>query len=228
MYATQFRFQKSAPIKWRLSWIGWLSIVALQICLIATSLRAEGIEAIHIDILLRDDASIVVEQVWETNADSGSEFYISLQNLKQMKLRDFWVIGRDGRPFTERSPWDLNASFQAKSGHYGIRSHDGATELCFGQGAYGPNRYTLHYRLENGVQSFPDRDGFNIRFVNDELTPAPQKIDLRIHLESGQLSPANSEVYAFGFNAPINFIDGELRSEIKHFDASSHVSILLG
>ena len=55
-------------------------------------------------------------------------------------------------------------------------------ELCWGFGTYGRHTFTLSYTMTNVVQSYLNYDGFNVRFVNDEMSAPPHEVMTRLRV----------------------------------------------
>ncbi len=189
----------------------------------------QTIDSIDITVELFDDGSIGVTQVWDAYSDEGSEFYIVFQRLDDMEIIDYTVEDETGRQFEYKPNWDIHDSFEDKAYKYGENHGADGYELNFGKSVRGDKTYIIKYTMTNAVQAFPDMDGFNIRFINDEMDPAPDDIRVEIFKEGVELTPENSRIWGFGYEGETAFVDGKIIAENSgSFNSDNHVTLLLG
>lgn len=205
-------------------------LIVILLLLLPFSVSAtDSILDIHVSVELLDDGSAAVTQVWETISDEGTEYYIPMSNLNHMKIRDFHVTDEKGNVFETMEPWDVDGSFEEKAFRCGINMGEDGPELCFGKSETGPKTYTLTYVLENAVQAFPDMDGFNIRFINDQMEPTPASVSVEIFKEGIPLTENNAKIWGFGYEGSTEFKDGVIVAKNDgSFDYEEHVTLLLG
>lgn len=218
--------------------LGWrrLGVVLLVLASLSVvssfAFAAERIKNIKVNVELQDDGSAQVTQVWNVSTDTGTEFYIPMSNLRDMEIVNFTVKDESGRVFTALDSWDVDASFEQKAYKNGInRTGGGSLELCWGKGSYGDHVYTLNYTMTNMVQSFPDYDGFLVRFINDQMSPAPEHgmvVITRAGVEPTQSFVATETgVFGFGYYGYINVLDGKIIAETDEPMGSSHSMTLM-
>lgn len=189
----------------------------------------QTIDSIDIKVELLDDGSIDVTQVWDAYSDEGSEFYINFQRLGPMQITDYTVEDETGRQFEYKPNWNINDSFEAKAYKYGENQGPDGYELNFGKSVRGDKTYIIRYTLTNAVQAFPDMDGFNLRFVNDDMDPAPNDIRIEIFKEGTNLTQSNARVWGFGFDGETEFTGGRIVAENdKKFTSRNHATIVIG
>ncbi|MDO5733549.1 MAG: DUF2207 domain-containing protein [Eubacteriales bacterium] len=187
-----------------------------------------SIDSIEIEVEILPNGDLEITQLWQTDSYDGTEFYIPFPNLNQMSIEDFTVSDERGVKYQTLANWDLNASFSEKAERCGILRTAEGLELCFGKTEYGPKIYTLNYRLTKAVQAFPDRDGFNLRLVNLNMEPAPEKLSCMIILPGTELSPENAAIWAFGCHGDFVFTDGIAQATVPDFNYDNHLTILFG
>lgn len=189
----------------------------------------DNIDSIDIKATLMDDGSLLVKESWRARAGGGTEFFIPKDNLRDIEIKDFTVSDESGT-YETLNTWNVNASFQEKARKCGINKTDSGIELCFGKSDINKNKtYTLIYTMTNALQSFEDMDGFNIRFVNDQMDPAPSKVSFELSLDGRELTEENARIWGFGSNAPIIFEGGKIIvKEINNFNSSNHLTVLFG
>ena len=127
-----------------------------------------SIDEIFVDVEILDDGTGIVTQTWNTNINEGTELFIPMEHLDHMELVNFTVSDENG-PYEYVENWDSSKSFEDKKNQYGILNTPNGIELVFGVSEYGNNTYNLKYSFNNMVQSFSDKDGFNVRFINDKM-----------------------------------------------------------
>ncbi len=72
-----------------------------------------------IDVVLRQDGSAAITQVWTAETTEGTEFYLVCRDSGYLTITDFSVSDESGA-YTFLENWDVDASFQEKAGKCGI------------------------------------------------------------------------------------------------------------
>lgn len=194
----------------------------------ACKIYANEIKSIDVEAVLNEDGSANITEIWSTVNDDGTEWFIPRQNLNHMKLKNFAVKDGNGNDFKFVQHWNVDDSFDEKKYKCGINHTSEGIELCFGKSNMGENKYILTYVYENFVQNFPDMDGFNIRFINDQMDPAPQKVSVKISTNT-KLNQNNAKIWAFGYGGNIEFKDGYVYAyNTEDFYGNDNVTILMG
>lgn len=190
---------------------------------------SDEIHSIDIKATLMDDGSLLISEVWKARAGSGTEFYIPKSNMRDIVITDFKVSDEKGTYETVDN-WDVDWTFNEKARKCGLHGTSDGVELCFGKSELNEDKtYTLTYKMNRAAQSFDDMDGFNIRFVNDKMNPAPEKVSFELSLENGEINENNARVWGFGSNAPIVFEEGKvIVREINDFGPENHLTVLFG
>lgn len=202
-------------------------IITFLIMLVTSKVSlADSIDSIDTNAVIEKDGSISITQVWKANPDSGTEFFIPMQNLNHMQIEDFTVSDEKG-PYERMNPWNVDSNFSEKARKYGINQTSDGIELCFGKTEFKDKTYTIRYKFKNAVTSFNDYDGFNIRFVNDQMDPSPDKVSLKISLSDGKLNEDNAKVWGFGYDGNVNLENGKIVAKAKKFDSSNYMNIML-
>lgn len=190
---------------------------------------SDSIDSIDIKATLMDDGALMVTEVWKATPGTGTEFFIPKTNMRDIVIADYKVSDENG-PYETINNWNVDASFDEKARKCGINETYDGIELCFGKSDLNKDKtYTLTYTMRNAAQSFDDMDGFNIRFVNDQMDPAPKKISFELSLEGGEITEDNARVWGFGSSADIVFEDGKvIVHEINDFGPANHLTVLFG
>ena len=170
---------------------------------------ADDFESIDMEISIDKNGLGHVKEVWQVYDDDrdATEKYKSIPDLRGIKIEDF-KLNANGKDFSEISPWNLDASFDEKSNHYGVLEKDDGYELCWGITNYGENTYTLTYTINPLVVSLNDCDMVHFRFIGENFDPKPEKISIKIK----GYAPFDKEVkmWGFGFIGDIHNVDGEI------------------
>lgn len=191
------------------------------------ALAASRVPEMELDVTLRPDGSAHITQVWATDTDEGTEFYLGCRDSGYLTITDFSVSDQNG-PYAYVEGWDVDASFEEKANRCGILETGEGVELCWGVSEYGENRYTIEYVLHDLVGSYSDADGFNHRFV-DEMSFFPTDVALTIRNEDGTpLTDEICDIWAFGFDGQIQFEDGVIRAWSEApLESGAHMTVMV-
>lgn len=211
----------------KLKKILFIALISIFLLSSAAFAASNKIDEIFVDIEILKDGTGIVTQRWQTDIQEGTELFIPMENLNHMELRDFNVSDKSG-PYEFKENWNSKDSFDEKIQRHGILETSNGIELVFGVSEYGNNEYQIQYTLENMVQSFSDKDGFNVRFVNDQMDPAPYRVSFRIHSDGVDFNPENAKIWAFGYGGNIEFSQGDIVGRsTSEFSGRSHVTVLV-
>ena len=167
------------------------------------SAQENKIKDIHIDVELHEDGSATIREKRQTEMYEDTELYIQLNELQDSELLDFQVEG-----FTEEPDWDIDASFEDKAYRYGVIDVDDGYELAWGISDYGTQEYDVVYSLSNLVRELEDGQALFWNF-DTFLSHPTDKMTLEVHAPF----PLEDEIldfYGFGFEGPIDIVDGHL------------------
>jgi len=103
------------------------------VLLTPAAFAANRVPEMEIEVALRQDGSACVTQIWTTDTDEGTEFYLARHNSGYLFITDFSVSDQNG-PYSFVDDWDVNASFEEKAGKCGVLETDDklgvASSLC--------------------------------------------------------------------------------------------------
>lgn len=204
-----------------------LAVIVCIVLLTPTVFAANQVPEMEIDVALLSDGSAQITQIWTTDTDEGTEFYLARNDSGYLSITDFSVSDNNGAyAFVEN--WAVNASFEEKANKCGIVETDTGVELCWGVSQYGENRYTIRYIVHGLVGSFSDADGFNHRFV-DEMSFFPTNVVLTIRNQDG--TPLNDDIcdiWGFGYEGQVAFEDGAIRAWSEApLESGNHMTIMV-
>ena len=203
------------------------AIFCILLLIPTTAFAANRVPEMEIEVALRPDGSAHITQIWTTDTEEGTEFYLARNDSGYLSITDFAVSDKNG-PYTFTENWDVDASFKQKAGKCGIVETYEGVELCWGISEYGENRYVIEYVLHGLVGSYSDADGFNHRFV-DEMSFFPSDVTLTIRNEDGTpLDDETCDIWGFGFDGQIIFEEGVIRAWSESpLRSGQHVTVMV-
>lgn len=181
-------------------------------------------KGIQVEVTLHQDGSASIRELWDMVVDEGTELYKPMTMLEDQELVNYQVKV-DGQALTYQDNWDVDASREDKAGYYGRA--DG--ELNWGIGSYGSHSYEISYQINNFVAQSQTEQMVFWKLVNDSMSPAPEKIQIRLKSELEPLTLENNyRVWAFGFRGKLSFEDGQILALSQgDFDGSNYATLLL-
>ena len=151
----------------------FLLAAAALLLLLPGTLSAQRIRSVDITVYINEEGDAFVEQVWDVNVVSGTEWYIPIGNLGKMHVGGL-EVSENGQEFiSDGREWDTSRTLEQKAGRCGIVEKDDGVELCWGQGSYGDHVWKVGFVVLKLVQSLEDYDAFNFMFLNPDLVAAP-------------------------------------------------------
>lgn len=211
-------------------------VITLLFCILPP-LWAAGqpyLKNLEIKVDVRDNGDAVVTQKRTmTITAKGTECYIPMDGLGGITLSGFKVTDETGLDYTLVG-WDVSATRKQKAGRCGIVSKgNGSYELCWGldelkSGESQKDKvYTITYTLGSLMKSYREAEGFNHLFVGAGMYPLPEKISLRVSVDSVQIDTSNARGWAFGYYGNTAFKDGGFEAWTDDFNSGSRMVIML-
>ncbi len=205
-------------------------LLGLLAVVLSIGAAAQEIRNIEIQVELEKDGSAWITQMWDVTVTSGTEWYIPIENLKDMYI-DQLSVQENGKAFQSVGDgWDVDWSRDRKAGKCGIVRKRSGVELCWGQGAYGDHQWTARFHVEGLVQAYEDADGFNFMFVNPGLVAAPRhaKVVIKPAFDCPQWTYENTRVWGFGFEGEVSVENGAVIGEsTERFQYRSQLIMLV-
>ena len=188
-------------------------VLLLMLLASATSLSARPyLHSLDIRVVLshNGDAHITETRVMDIDSE-GTECYIGLGNMGGSEVRDLQVTDENGLEFTNIGDWDVDRSRDWKTGKCGIVYKHNGYELCWGLGESGSRTYTTRYVITSLVHAYPDADAIRHVFMDQDISPKPDKARLSIEAEDSTLfSEENCGIWGFRFGGELSFEDGKI------------------
>lgn len=204
-----------------------LFTVLLLFSLCVPSLAAQ-ISDMDITVTVNDDGSAVVSQVWQTDADEGTEFYMPFFTNGYLTLSDLSVRDTE-REYAVADDWDPDRDFDEKAYRCGLLRTGNGYELCFGISRYGANTYTVTYTVHHMFNAYEGADGTLFRFVNDKLNVTPTTVHLSMRLADGTpLTHDTCGIWAFGYDGDIRFENGAVvAATASPIESENHMTLMV-
>lgn len=202
-------------------------IFTLVLFLVPSIILANEISNIDINIYVDNNGTAHVTEEWTTNLIQGTEGYKPYYNLGESKISNF-KVSINGKKYTYKSDYDINASFNEKKYKNGFHYIDNGVELCFGITNYGKNTYILSYDISNFVVNTSD----NYQMIYWTLfpydyNPSPERVYIKIYSDFKYADTL--DVWGYGkYGAPTYVYDGyiEMDSESTVY-SSEYMTILV-
>ena len=192
-----------------------LFAILAAVLLVLPLYARQRVKDVDTRVILERDGSATVTQIWDVDVNEGTEWYIPVQNLGPMTVRDLQV-SEDGQAFQSMgNGWNVDWSRDRKAQKCGMVPKKDGAELCWGIGPYGEHRWTVTYRLTGLVMGYDDADALYFTWIPPGMGGAPEHA--RVTIVPGFDCPTwvkdNPGVWAFGFYGQINVVDGTVVAE---------------
>lgn len=186
-----------------------IAVLCLLFGLCFSVSAANHVEKIDVEVILNEDGSAKITQIWEGDFSEGTECFYEFNAGDRLKIKDF-TVSLDGEKYTTLEDWDVYATFWDKAYKCGLNYIGRDTyEVCWGISKLGTNRYTVEYTVENVVVSYAESDGFNFRFINSGMNTGPTDATIVIKLYDGTvINDSNCNIWGFGYSGTVDFYDG--------------------
>lgn len=181
---------------------------------------ADHIYNIDMDIYLDEAGNASITEVWDVQADSGTEWYKQLYNLGTEELSDF-KVSMDDRELQYKS-WNVNESLSAKSGYYGINYVPEGLELCFGKGDMNRHKFTLTYKLSNFITNTSDA-----QVLYQTLFPNVTLDNFTVNVSSFYEFPDTLDVWGYGYKGLAVPMDGKIVMTNDGYKVDNNYVVLL-
>lgn len=184
------------------------SVVAFAFILqIANSVYATDVKYIsaNISVVCEKDGTAHINEVWEINANSGTEMYLGRENLAEQSISNLKVLS-DGKEYQNIGNWNTKASFNDKAYKCGIVKNGNNYELCWGLSSYGNRTFNVSYDISNLVKECSDGSFIDQVFVK-KCPSRLEKAKITIESKDTQFTNQNTKMWAGGGAAGNIFIE---------------------
>ena len=210
----------------RLSALAALLLICSAL-LAGSAFASVKLQSVETTVLLNDDGSADITEVWSIDADEGTEMYLVKDNMDGSEISDLEVSDETGQTYVTESSWDVDRTLAQKAGRCGLVTGVDYYEVCWGLGSYGSHTYTVKYHVTKLVDAYDDNCGFNWRFVNDYMSSAIDSATIHISKPGTEFTSDDVLVWAFGFTGEIWVQDGEIVAyTTAEMQSSSYINVL--
>lgn len=193
--------------------------ILLLLMISPVCVRADHMYNIDMNIYVEKNGSAHIVEVWDVQADSGTEWCKILSNMENLDVSDFKVMMDDQE--MKSVEWKTNGSLKDKAGKYGINYTSGGLELCFGKADKERHNFTLSYNISDYVVN--TKDGQVIYHV---LFPDFKVDTFFADIVTYYAIPNDLEVWSFGQTGN-SYVDNG-RIVVSNYDGinNQYVSVL--
>ena len=132
-----------------------LTIFAFILLTFFSSVEANSIDRISMDIYVDNNGNASVTEVWDCNVTQGTEVYHPYYNLGNSVISNL-SVSENQNDYAYQSHWNTSGSLSSKAYKCGINKVSNGIELCWGISNYGTHTYTVKYNISNFVSELTD------------------------------------------------------------------------
>ena len=196
------------------------SILFLFVLVNPIKVFADHIYNIDMNIYLEKDGTAKITELWDVQADSGSEWYKQLYNLGNQEVSDF-TVKMDNNDLTYKE-WNINESLSQKKGYYGIHYVSEGIELCFGKGDMSRHKFLLSYTMSNFITNTSDS-----QVLYQTLFPNVTLDNFTVKVSSFYEFPDTLDVWGYGYQGYAYVKDGKIEMTNDGYSVINDYVVLL-
>lgn len=163
--------------------IALMTVLFILIVGLKTTVQANSISSIDMDIFIDDYGNANVTEVWTCKTDQGTESYHPYYNLGNSKITNLTVSDKT-QNYTTLESWNTSGSLSSKAYKCGINKISNGVELCWGISNYGNNTYTVKYSISNFVSELTDSQMVYWTLIPYDFSVAIGSVKIKIHSNS--------------------------------------------
>ena len=107
----------------------FISLFAFILFSLGNRVQANSIKNISMDILVDDSGNAHITEIWNCNANKGTEVYHPYYNLGNSQIENLLVYD-NGSKYTTLSSWNTSGTLESKANKCGINKISNGVELC--------------------------------------------------------------------------------------------------
>lgn len=190
-----------------------------------TSIGANSIESISMDIYVDNNGDAHVTEKWTATLTEGTEGYKPYYNIGSSVIKDFRVRD-ESNTYTVLDTWNVSDSFSNKAYKSGINYISDGLELCWGISSYGTHTYTLTYVITNFVSQTDDSQIIYWTLIPYELSSKPEKVYIKIY--SDNAFEDTLDVWGYGNYGGLAYVyDGYIEVSNNDLDSDEYMTVLV-
>lgn len=159
-----------------------LMIIFLGVFCITTTVQANSINAIDMDIYIDGSGNAEITEEWYCTANKDTEWYHSYSNLGESEITNLRVYDNI-KTYETLEAWDIDASFSQKAYKCGINKVKNGVELCWGISNYSSNHYTIKYNISNFVSELSDYQMIYWTLLPKNSSYSIDEVKIKIHAD---------------------------------------------
>ena len=201
------------------------SVVFLLIVGLKTTVQANSINSIDMDIFIDDYGNANVTEIWNCKTNEGTESYHPYYNLGNSKITNLTVSDKS-QSYTTLETWSTSGSLSSKAYKCGINKISNGVELCWGISSYGSNTYTVKYNISNFVSELSDSQMVYWTLIPYDFSVSIGSVKIKIH--SNSYFEDTIEVWGYGNYGGLCYVNNGaiyMDSDGK-LDTSEYMTIL--
>ena len=178
-----------------------LFILAISI---KTSVNANSISSIKMDIYVDNNGDAQVTEIWNCTTNKGTESYHPYYNLGKSKITNLTVSDKT-TTYSTLSSWNTEQSFNQKAYKCGINNINNGVELCWGISKYGSNTYTVKYNISKFVAQLTDSQMMYWTLIPYDFSVSIGSVDIKIHADKS--FAYKTPVWGYGKYGALCYVD---------------------
>lgn len=155
-------------------------LLSLVIFGLTKSVKANSISKISMDIYISNNGDATVTEVWNCNANQGTEVYHPYYNLGNSEIKDL-TVSENGVKYQTLSNWKTSGTLDSKANKCGINKISNGVELCWGISKYGSHTYTAKYTITNFVSELTDSQMIYWTLIPRNFSNSIGSVYIKIH-----------------------------------------------
>lgn len=200
-----------------------IGFLCLTFFLVIHGVKAESIDSIDMSIYVDSNGDAHVTETWVATPTEKTEYYHAFYNIGNSEIKDLQV--KDQSMEYSLINWNVNASFEEKSYHYGYNYTNNGVELCFGKSSYGNNTYTLTYTISSFVSKTSDADIIYWNLL-DSISPAPDNVNIVIYAD--EAFSDTLPVWGYGNYGGLSYVyDGKIYLSNDQLKSTDRMVVLV-
>lgn len=191
-----------------------------------TNSYAGSLNEVDLNVNILENGDAIINMVWDSVEDEGTEIYIPIENLKDSQVLDL-VVKENGIVFEPQSEWDTDLSREEKTNKSGILETSNGYEICWGIGEGENHRYEVSYKVTNMVKQLKDYQMIYWQFINPGMKNSPEKVRLIVKSYKS-FTEENTRFWEFGFNGQGQLNNGQIQIEnLTEFNRDNKLVLLM-
>ncbi len=171
---------------------------------IKTSVNANSISSINMDIYVDNNGNAEVTEVWTCSTNQGTEVYHPYYNLGNSQITNLRVYDKT-KTYSNTDTWDTEATMSQKAYKCGINKIYNGVELCWGISNYGSNVYTAKYNISNFVSELTDSQMMYWTIIPYDFSTTIGSVKIKIHANT--YFKDTIDVWGYGKYGALCYVD---------------------